>query len=65
MAERTYGWPVEMVVKAAKHGYRIHEVPIRYRRRRGGTSKVAGTVRGTILAAWYMLTTTLRHAWRN
>ncbi|MCH7923424.1 MAG: glycosyltransferase [Nitrospinae bacterium] len=65
MAERTYGWPVEMVVKAAKHGYRIQEVPIRYRRRRGGTSKVAGTVRGTILAAWYMLTTTLRHAWRN
>ncbi len=65
MADRTYGWPVEMVVKAAKHGYRIQEVPIRYRRRRGGTSKVAGTVKGTILAAWYMLTTTLRHAWRN
>ncbi len=65
MRERTYGWPVEMVVKAAKHAYRIHEVPTRYRRRRGGTSKVAGTVKGTILAAWFMLTTTLRHAWSD
>ncbi|MFQ5892956.1 MAG: glycosyltransferase family 2 protein [Nitrospinota bacterium] len=64
MRERTYGWPVEMVVKAAKRGHRIHEAPTRYRRRRGGRSKVAGTVRGTILAAWSMLATTLRHAWR-
>jgi glycosyltransferase involved in cell wall biosynthesis len=63
MRERTYGWPVEMVVKAAKSGYRIHEVPTRYRRRRGGKSKVAGTLKGTILAAWFMLSTTLRHAW--
>lgn len=65
MRERTYGWPVEMVVKAAKQGYRIVEVPVRYRRRRGGTSKVAGTLKGTVLAAWFMLSTALRHAWRN
>ena len=63
MRERTYGWPVEMVVRAAKSGLRIREVPIRYRRRRGGRSKVAGTLKGTVLAAWHMLTTTLRHAW--
>lgn len=62
MRERTYGWPVEMVVKAAKEGYRIREVPVRYRRRRGGESKVAGTLKGSLLAAWYMLATTLRHA---
>lgn len=65
MRERTYGWPVEMVVKAAKRGYRIHEVPTRYRRRRGGTSKVAGTFKGTVLAAWFMLSTAVRHAWRR
>lgn len=65
MRERTYGWPVEMVVKAAKHGYRVCEVPIRYRKRRGGDSKVAGTFKGTVLAAWFMLFTTLRHAWRS
>ncbi len=65
MRERTYGWPVEMVVKAAKHGYRIVEVPTRYRKRRGGTSKVAGTFKGTVLAAWFRLYTALRHAWRD
>jgi glycosyltransferase involved in cell wall biosynthesis len=65
MKERTYGWPVEMVVKAAKQGYHIKEVPISYRRRRGGASKVAGTLKGTVLSAWFMLSTALRHAWRD
>lgn len=65
MRERTYGWPVEMVVKAAKRGYRIREVPTSYRKRRGGASKVAGTFKGTVLAAWFMLSTAVRHAWRR
>ncbi|MGH7429579.1 MAG: glycosyltransferase family 2 protein, partial [Candidatus Methylomirabilaceae bacterium] len=42
MQERTFGWPVEMVAKAARRGYRIVEVPVSYRRRIG-RSKVAGT----------------------
>lgn len=61
MRERTFGWPVEMIVKAARRGYRIREVPVRHRRRIG-RSKVSGTVRGTLLAAYHMLATALRHA---
>lgn len=49
MADRDYGWTVEMQVKAAKAGLRCAEVPVRYRKRIG-TSKVSGTVRGTLLA---------------
>jgi glycosyltransferase involved in cell wall biosynthesis len=64
MRERTYGWPVEMVVRCAKLGLRIVEVPTSYRRRLGGKSKVAGTLKGTILAGWAMISTTLRHALR-
>ncbi len=61
MREMTYGWPVEMLVKAAKAHYRIVEVPIHYRCRRHGRSKVAGTLSGSIKAAYCMLSTTLRH----
>ncbi len=43
MEQMTYGWPVEMVVKAARKGLRIQSVPIRYRRRIG-ESKVTGTI---------------------
>lgn len=65
MQEMTYGWPVEMVVKAAKARYRIVEMPIHYRRRSHGRSKVAGTLTGSIKAAYYMLSTTLRYAKRE
>lgn len=61
MCEMTYGWPVEMVVKAARAGYRIVEVPLHYRQRRHGRSKVAGTIAGSLKAAYYMLRTTLRY----
>ncbi len=61
MREMTYGWPVEMVVKAARAGYRILELPIHYRKRSHGQSKVAGTILGSIKAAYYMLSTTLRY----
>ncbi len=64
MRERTYGWPTEMVVKAARHKARIVEVPTMYAARIGGASKVGGTVRGSILAAYHMLRLTLKHAWR-
>ncbi len=62
MHEMTFGWPVEMVVKAAQAHSRILELPIHYRRRSHGRSKVAGTISGSIKAAYYMLSTTLRYA---
>jgi hypothetical protein len=57
MREETYGWPLEMQMKAARAGLRILEVPVDYRRRAGGRSKIAGTVRGSILAASRILIT--------
>lgn len=62
MQEMTFGWPVEMLLKAARAGYRIEEVDLRYRRRTAGRSKVAGTLRGSLKAAYSMLSTTLRYA---
>ncbi len=64
MRERTYGWPVEMIVKAAKRGYRIREVPVTHRKRIG-KSKVAGTLIGSLKAAYFMLFTTFRYAFRG
>ena len=61
MQEMTYGWPTEMMVKAARRGARVIEVPVRYRVRRGGRSKVSGTLRGTVLATYFILFVTLRH----
>lgn len=63
MREMTYGWPTEMIVKAARRGARIVEVPVSYHSRHAGRSKVSGTVRGTLLAAWYILGVTLRYAY--
>jgi hypothetical protein len=64
MEQMTYGWPVEMVVKGARHGLRIQSVPIDYRRRIG-TSKVTGTMKGTIMAAYYMFLVPLRYLWKR
>ncbi len=63
MQQMTYGWPVEMVVKAAHQGLRIKSVPIRYRRRIGH-SKVTGTIRGTILAAYYFFIVPLKYLFK-
>lgn len=60
MQQMTYGWPVEMVVKAARKGLRIQSVPINYRRRIG-ESKVTGTIRGSILATYYMFLVPLKY----
>jgi glycosyltransferase involved in cell wall biosynthesis len=62
MREMTYGWPTEMMVKAARRGARIAEVPVSFHPRRSGKSKVSGTLRGTLLAARYILGVTLRYA---
>jgi glycosyltransferase involved in cell wall biosynthesis len=63
MHEMTFGWPTEMMVKAARRRARIVEVPVSYARRRAGQSKVGGTLRGSILAAYHILTVILRYAW--
>jgi glycosyltransferase involved in cell wall biosynthesis len=62
MTERTYGWTIEMVVKAARRQARIVEVPISYGLRVGGESKVSGTLRGTILTGYRMLALTLKYS---
>jgi glycosyltransferase involved in cell wall biosynthesis len=62
MEHPTYGWPIEMLAKAARHGYRVLGVPVPSRPRWGGQSKVGGTLRGSILAGWHMITTILRYA---
>jgi glycosyltransferase involved in cell wall biosynthesis len=61
MIEGTFGWTVEMQIKAAKLGLRILELPVRYRKR-VGTSKVTGTLSGTLRASYGILATIVRHA---
>ncbi|HEX2711045.1 MAG TPA: glycosyltransferase family 2 protein [Candidatus Acidoferrales bacterium] len=61
MRDTNFGWTVEMQIKARRHGLRVREVPVRYRRRRGGRSKVSGSVRGSILAGAKILWTILRY----
>ncbi len=64
MEEMTYGWPVEMLVKASRAGARVREIPVSYRQRIG-RSKISGTVRGTIGATYFLLTRTFTYArWR-
>jgi glycosyltransferase involved in cell wall biosynthesis len=65
MQEMTYGWPTEMIVKAARCKARITEVPVSYRSRLSGRSKVSGTLKGTLLAGWYILGVTFRYAWKR
>jgi glycosyltransferase involved in cell wall biosynthesis len=62
LREETYGWPLEMQMRAARARVRTMEVPVDYRRRAGGQSKIAGTVRGSVLAATRILLTLARIA---
>ena len=61
MKDKDYGWTVEMQVKAAKQKLRFTEVPVDYRKRIG-KSKIAGTVKGTILAGYKIITTILKYS---
>ena len=60
MRDRTYGWTVEMQAKAAKQKIRYTEVPVTYRKRIG-TSKVSGTVKGTVLAGYKIIWTIFKY----
>ncbi len=62
MREMTYGWNLEMQMKAARCGLRILEVPMPYRCRAGGVSKVAGSLRGTLRAGTRIVATFVRVA---
>src|ERR1700730_7164181 len=62
MREETYGWNLEMQMRAARAGLRIFELPVAHRRRTGGVSKVSGNVRGTVRASWRILATFVRIA---
>jgi glycosyltransferase involved in cell wall biosynthesis len=61
MQDKTYGWTVEMQVKAAKLGLRCVEVPVNYRRRIG-KSKVSGTIKGAFMAGVKILWTIFKYA---
>ena len=65
MCEQTYGWNLEMQMKAARSGLRILEVPVSHRHRTGGESKVSGTLRGTFVAGTRILATLLRVAFEK
>lgn len=62
MRERTYGWPLEMIIKTARLHNSIVEVPVTYRPRFAGQSKVGGTLRGSIFTAYRFFLLTLRYA---
>jgi glycosyltransferase involved in cell wall biosynthesis len=64
MREMTYGWSVEMIARAARHGLRIREVPVTYRLRGGGESKVSGNLRASVRAGGRIITTIVR-CWRD
>lgn len=61
MQEMTYGWNLEMQIKAAQHRLRIREIPVDYRCRIGGTSKVSGDWRASFRAAWRILGVLVRN----
>ena len=64
LEEATYGWAVEMILKGALQGFRIVEVPVSYYPRIG-KSKISGTVRGTIGAAWFILSRIVSYYFRR
>jgi len=62
MREATYGWNLEMQMRAARAGLRILELPVRHRNRAGGASKVAGSLQGSVKASWQIASTLVRIA---
>lgn len=65
MADRTWGWTVEMQFKAATQRLRIVEIDVPYRRRNAGQSKISGSWVGSVRAGWKIITTIARLWWRG
>ena len=64
LREMTYGWPVEMVTRGAMRGFRVLEVPVSYHPRIG-VSKISGTLKGSIGAAWCIFTGIVKNRLRT
>jgi len=64
LKENTYGWAVEMILKGTVGGFRIVEVPVSYHPRIG-KSKISGTLRGTVGAAWFIIFLIVRYYFRH
>jgi glycosyltransferase involved in cell wall biosynthesis len=64
LEEPTYGWAVEMILKGGLAGFRVVEVPVSYYPRIG-KSKIGGTLKGTVGAAWFILSLILRYHFRR
>jgi hypothetical protein len=60
MKDKTFGWTVEMQVKAAKHKLKFTEVAVNYRQRIG-VSKISGTIYGTIMAGYKIVLTIFKN----
>jgi glycosyltransferase involved in cell wall biosynthesis len=64
LEETTYGWAVEMILKGTLAGFRVVEVPVSYHPRIG-KSKISGTLKGTVGAAWFILSLIVRYYFRR
>jgi len=64
LEETTYGWAVEIILKGTLGGFRIVEVPVSYYPRIG-KSKISGTLKGTVGAAWFILSLIVRYYFRH
>jgi glycosyltransferase involved in cell wall biosynthesis len=64
LQENTYGWAVEIILKGTLAGFRIVEVPVSYYPRIG-KSKISGTLKGTVGAAWFILSLIVRYYFRR
>jgi glycosyltransferase involved in cell wall biosynthesis len=64
LRETSYGWAVELILRGAMNGKRIAEVPVSYHPRIG-QSKITGTVRGSLGAAWYIFGRIFQYRWRG
>ena len=65
MRDRTFGWTVEMQARAASLGLKMTEIPVRYRRRQHGRSKISGSLWGGFRAGWKILWTVFRCWWSS
>lgn len=62
LSDRDFGWNIEMQIRAVRAGVRWREIEVRHRPRAAGTSKISGTIRGSVHAGWKILWTVARHA---